>query len=443
MNALLKTPNVELQIKYLPPDQIRPDPTNPRQHGKRHVRQLANSIEAFGFNAPILIDHGGQIVAGHGRHAAAMALGLLLVPTICVGHLSPEQRRAYMVADNRLGDLSKWDGKALAGIMLELAEADLSFDIEAAGFSVGEIDLMVAEAEGDAGEAEDELPEPGPIITQLGDVWDVGDHAVFAGSALEEASFAAIMGDDRADLVFSDPPYNVPIKGHVSGLGKIQHREFAQAVGEMSEEEFIKFLMTALQLAARFSREGSLHYWAMDWRHIYELSVAARATYSDQVNLCVWGKTAAGMGSLYRSQHELFGVWRNGATRHRNNVELGRFGRSRSNLWTYPGATSFGRSSDEGNLLALHPTVKPVALIADAILDSTCRGDMVLDPFLGSGSTLIAAEKVGRRCRGIELDPAYVDTIVRRWQRWSGGLARRRSDGRLFDNLEAEATEKA
>jgi DNA modification methylase len=443
MNDLSNSSNVQLQIEYLPLDQIRPDPTNPRVHRKRHVRQLAKSIEAFGFNAPILIDDEGQIVAGHGRHAAALLLSLLTVPTIGVGHLSPQQRRAYMVADNRLGDLSKWDGNALAGIMLELAEADLSFDVEAAGFSVGEIDLMVAAAEGDEGDRDDAVPEPGPVITQAGDLWELGDHAVLAGSALDEASYHALMGDEQADLVFSDPPYNVPIDGHVSGLGKVKHREFAQASGEMSEEEFIRFLTTALRLAARASRDGSLHYWAMDWRHQYELSVAARVVYDEQVNLCVWGKTAAGMGSLYRSQHELFAVWRKGKARHRNNVELGRFGRSRSNLWRYPGANSFGRSSDEGNLLELHPTVKPVALVGDAILDSTCRGDLVLDPFLGSGSTLIAAEKVGRRCRGIELDPAYVNTIIRRWQRWSGGEARRRSDSRLFDELEAEAASAA
>ena len=441
MTDLSNTPTIELKIEYLPLAEIRPDPSNPRLHGKRHVRQIANSIDAFGFNAPILVDDDKQIVGGHGRHAAARLLNLPTVPTICLGHLSPQQRRAYMVADNRLGDLSKWDTQALAGIMLELVEADLSFDIEAAGFSVGEIDLMLAE-EADPN-ADDEIPDPGPIITQLGEVWELGEHVILAGSALEDASYLAVMGEDESDLVFSDPPYNVPIQGHVSGLGKIQHREFAQAVGEMSEEEFIRFLTTALALAKRFSRDGSLHYWAMDWRHQYELSVAARSVYDEQVNLCVWAKTAAGMGSLYRSQHELFAVWRKGKVRHRNNVELGRFGRSRSNVWSYPGANSFGRSSDEGNLLALHPTVKPVALVADAILDSTCRGDIVLDPFLGSGSTLIAAEKVGRRCRGAELDPAYVDTIIRRWQRWSGGHARRRSDGCRFDNLEAEATERA
>jgi DNA modification methylase len=433
----------KLEIIELRLDQIRPDPRNPRLHAKRHVRQLAKSIEAFGFNAPILIDDDDKIVAGHGRYAAAQALGLQTAPCIRLGHLNEQQRRAYMVADNRLGDLSKWDTVVLGEIMLELAEAELSFDVEAAGFSVGEIDLMVAEDGEEAANPDDAIPEPGPIISRLGDVWELGEHVIVCGSALEESDYAAVMGDQLTDLVFSDPPYNVPINGHVSGLGKVQHREFGQASGEMNEEQFIAFLGSSLRLSARFSRDGSLHYWAMDWRHQYELSVAARPVYDEQVNLCVWGKSNAGMGSLYRSQHELFAVWRKGKARHRNNVELGRFGRSRSNLWRYPGANSFGRGSDEGNLLALHPTVKPVALIADAILDSTCRTDIVLDPFLGSGSTLIAAEKVGRRCRGIELDPAYVDTIIRRWQRWSGAQARRRSDHALFDDLGAAADEAA
>ena len=437
MTTAAKPPYAKLKIIELPPGQIRPDPENPRQHGKRHVRQLARSLEAFGFNAPILIDENGQIVAGHGRHAAAMYLGLPTVPTICLGHLDAQQRRAYMVADNRLGDLSKWDGKVLAGIMLELAEADLSFDVEAAGFSVGEIDLMVSQQEGDEAGKDDALPDPGPAVSQPGDIWELGEHVIICGSALEESNYAAVLSEQVADLVFSDPPYNVPINGHVSGLGKVQHREFDQASGEMSEPEFIAFLKGSLGLAARYSRDGSLHYWAMDWRHQHELTAAARSTYDQQVNLCVWAKTNAGMGSLYRSQHELFQVWRKGKERHRNNVQLGRFGRSRSNVWKYPGANMLSHGAGEGNLLALHPTVKPVALIADAILDSTCRGEIVLDPFLGSGSTLIAAEKVGRRCRGIELDPAYVDTIIRRWQRWSGGVARRGADGALFDELDA------
>jgi hypothetical protein len=190
--------------------------------------------------------------------------------------------------------------------------------------------------------------------------------------------------------------------------------------------------------AAEFSRDGSLHYWAMDWRHLHELGIAARAVYDEQVNLCVWTKRSAGMGSFYRSQHELFGVWRKGKVRHRNNVQLGRFGRSRTNVWSYPGASSFGPTRDEGNLLALHPTVKPVALIADILLDCTKRGDIVLDMFMGSGSTIIAAEKLGRKARGLEFDPLYIDTIIRRWQRWTGEKARR-LDGALFDNLEAAA----
>lgn len=437
MTTTTKAPYTKLEIIELPPGDIRPDPKNPRLHGKRHVRQLAKSLDAFGFNAPILLDDTNQIIAGHGRHAAALHLGLATVPTICLGHLDAEQRRAYMVADNRLGDLSKWDGKILAGVMLELAEADLTFDVEAAGFSVGEIDLMASSQEEDEAEKDDAVPDPGLVVSQLGDVWELGEHVIICGSALEASSYTAILGNDVADLVFSDPPYNVPINGHVSGLGKVQHREFGQASGEMSEPEFIDFLSSSIGLSARFSRDGSLQYWAMDWRHQRELNIAARGIYDEQVNLCVWVKTNAGMGALYRSQHELFQVWRKGRERHRNNVQLGRFGRSRSNVWKYPGANMANHGAGEGNLLALHPTVKPVALVADAILDSTCRGETVLDPFLGSGSTLIAAEKVGRRCRGIELDPAYVDTIIRRWQRWSGGLARRSGNGPLFDDLKA------
>ena len=440
MTTPTRPPYTKLEIIDLPPGDIRPDPDNPRTHDKRHVRQLANSIEAFEFNAPILIDDSRQIVAGHGRHAAALLLGLATVPTICLGHLDAQQRQAYMVADNRLGDLSKWDEKILAGVMLELAEADLTFDVEAAGFSVGEIDLMVAEQEDDEAAKDEVIPDPGPVVSRAGDVWELGEHVIICGSALEASSYTAVLGNDLADLVFTDPPYNVPINGHVSGLGKVKHAEFEQASGEMSEAEFIAFLTSSTSLSSRFSREGSLHYWAMDWRHQHELNMAACGVYDEQVNLSIWVKTNAGMGALYRSQHELFQVWRKGRERHRNNVQLGRFGRSRSNVWKYPGANMTSHGAGEGNLLALHPTVKPVALVADAILDSTCRGEIVLDPFLGSGSTLIAAEKVGRRCRGIELAPAYVDTIIRRWQRWSGGLARRLEDGALFDDLEATLT---
>jgi len=238
-----------------------------------------------------------------------------------------------------------------------------------------------------------------------------------------------------ASVVFTDPPYNVPIAGHVSGKGRVRHREFAMASGEMTSAQFVRFLATALELLAKHSATGSLHYICIDWRHQYELLTPALGIYAKLQNLCVWIKDSAGMGSFYRSQHELVVVFKNGRTPHRNNVELGRHGRNRSNVWHYPSLNNFGRAGEEGNLAALHPTVKPVALIADAILDCSARGDLVLDPFLGSGSTLLAAERVGRTCRGIELDPLYVDAAIRRWQHFTGGSAIHASTGNRFDNL--------
>lgn len=427
----------ELTVTYQHPNALRPDLRNPREHSKRHIKALAKSIEAFGFNIPIAVDEHNHMIAGHGRLEAAKLLKMTAVPTICLAHLDEKATLAFMVADNRLNELSSWNKGSLASIMLDLSEADLSFDLDAVGFSVAEIDLMTIELDDDD-DAADNIPPAGPVVAQEGEIYHLGGHIVACASSLEPATLRALMGRDRADMIFTDAPFNVPVRGHVGGLGKIQHREFAQASGEMSEPQFISFLERGMRNASDWSREGSLHFWAMDWRHLHELTVAARSVYREQVNLCVWTKSNAGMGSFFRSQHELFGVWRKGTTRHRNNIELGRFGRSRSNVWSYPGANSFGRASDEGNLLALHPTVKPVALVADAILDCTKRGDIVLDLFLGSGSTLIACEKVGRRCRGVELDPGYVDTIIRRWQRWTGEQARR-ADGVLFDQLEAQA----
>jgi DNA modification methylase len=418
-------------VENVPIDQIRPDPRNPRNHRDRHVKALAKCIAEFGFNVPVLIDDNGQLIAGHGRYAAALLLGLAAIPAIRLKHLNEQQRQAFMIADNRLHDLSSWNRTNLATILLELAESDLDFDIEVPGFSVGEIDLMVMTAEDEAAARDAELPEAGPAIAVVGDTWTLGNHRVHWGDALLRASYQTLMGDVRADVVSTDSPYNVPMAGHVSGL--------VQCSGELSEDEFTGFQRSAMRHSAEFLRDGSLHYWAMDWRHQFELISAARSVYDEQINLCVWTKSSGcGMGSFYRSQHELFGVWRKGRTRHRNNVQLGRFGRTRTNVWIYPGANSFSRASDEGDLLALHPTVKPMALVVDIILDCTQRGDIVLDPFLGSGSTIIAAEKVGRRAYGLELDPLYVDTIIRRGQRWTGERACR-ADGARFDDLEAAA----
>jgi DNA modification methylase len=262
---------------------------------------------------------------------------------------------------------------------------------------------------------------------------------LLCGTAIETAAFAALMGEERATIVFTDPPYNVRIAGHASGLGAIHHRPFPMASGEMDKAEFTAFLCRTCENLAAFSLDGSLHFICMDWRHLDELLAAGRASYDELKNLCVWVKDNGGMGSLYRSRHELIFVFKHGRDGHRNNVHLGKYGRNRSNVWQYPGVNSFARCGEEGNLLALHPTVKPVSLVADAILDCSARSDIVLDSFLGSGTTVIAAERTGRRCYGLELDPGYCDTIIRRWQALTGGSACHAVSGRNFDDLASEA----
>jgi DNA modification methylase len=434
-----------LAVEYRPLSSLRLDPRNPRIHSPRQIRQIGRSIKAFGFNVPVLVDREGRVVAGHGRVLACQHLGWTEVPTIRLDHLGPEQARAFMVADNRLTETSSWDERLLGETLRDLAELELEFSLEATGFEMGEIDLKIegltTSSEGKPDPADTILPPPaGPAITRPGDLWLLGRHRLLCGSALEETSYAALMPGEQAAMVFTDPPYNVPIAGHVSGLGAVQHREFAMASGEMSGPEFTAFLRTALGLAARNSQDGSLHFVCMDWRHMAELLTAGGEAYSELKNLCIWAKNNAGMGSLYRSQHELVFVFKSGHAPHRNNIELGRHGRHRSNLWSYPGVNSFGRPSEEGNLLALHPTVKPVKLVADAILDCSSRGDWVLDPFLGSGTSLMAAERVGRRCCGLELDPLYVDTIIRRWQAMTGDTARQAGSGRSFNETAAEVS---
>jgi len=431
-------------IVYWAIDQLKPDPHNARRHSKKQIRQIANSIKAFGFNVPILIDRNGNVIAGHGRLLACRELGITKVPTLCLDHLTPAQARVFMIADNRLTEIATWDDRLLAQQLKDLSLLGLDFSLELTGFEIGEIDLRIASVEDlpkpndDPADLLPELPA-GPPVSKIGDLWLLDRHRLLCGSALDSAVFKALMGAERAAMVFSDPPYNVPIEGHVSGLGAIHHRPFPMASGEMDGAEFTAFLAGALRNFAAFSLDGSLHYVGMDWRHLEELLAAARGAYGELKNLCVWVKDKAGMGSLYRSQHELVFVFKHGRNGHRNNVQLGQFGRNRSNIWHYPGARSFSRCGEEGNLLALHPTVKPVALVADAILDCSARGDIVLDGFLGSGTTVIAAERTGRRCFGLELDPGYVDTILRRWQALTGGSARHAVSGRSFDDLVREA----
>ena len=405
-----------MQISYRSPEELRPRRSNPRTHDARQVRQIATSIEKFGFVNPILVDSKNGLIAGHGRLAAAKLLGMEDVPTLRVDHLTPAQVRAYVIADNKLAENAGWDRKLLALELQELS-TELDFDVTVTGFETAEIDLLIDELNEVDAVAGDQVPEidrSKPAISRLGDLWQIGEHALLCGDSLEAASYQTLLGAKKAQMVFTDPPYNVRIGGHVSGLGKVKHREFGMASGEMSQSEFTRFLGKAFGRLEEFSVHGSIHYICMDWRHMREVLDAADGIYAELKNLCVWSKTNAGMGSLYRSQHELVFVYKNGTKPHINNVELGRFGRNRTNVWAYAGANTF--SKDREAELSMHPTVKPVAMVADAILDCSKRGAIVLDAFAGSGSTLIAAEKTGRKGYGIELDPYYVDTIICRFE---------------------------
>lgn len=430
-----------LAIEYRPISDLKLDPRNPRAHSRQHIRQIKKSIQTFGFSVPVIVDSNLKVIIGHGRILAAQQAGLSEIPTIMIEYLTEAQARALMIADNRLTEIAAWDEQLLAEQLRDLSLMDLDFNIEVTGFEMGEIDLRIEGLESGAAserDAADDLPAAlGPVISCAGDLWRLGPHLIYCGSALDTESHIKLLGREKAAMVFTDPPYNVRIGGNVSGFGAVRHREFVMASGEMSREEFTAFLTTTCMLLARYSAPGAIHFYCIDWRHLVELHDASRDVQFDLLNICVWAKSTAGMGSFYRSQHEFVFVFRSGRGRHRNNIQLGRFGRNRSNLWTYPGAVGL-RSSEEGNLVALHPTVKPVALIADAIMDVSSRGDIVLDPFLGSGSTVIAAERTGRRCYGIEIDPAYVDVAIRRWQAYTRDQARHATSGRTFEEIAAE-----
>lgn len=369
----------------------------------------------------MLIGDDDVLVAGHGRLAAAKLLSMESVPTLRLSRLTQAERRAYVLADNKLALNAGWDREILA---LELQGLiDLDFDVTVTGFSLAEVDMVLEEASDSDPSAADAPEDTVPVIgkesvSQLGDVWLLGRHKLICGDARNAADYAALLGNEKANLVFTDPPYNVPIEGHVSGLGKVQHREFAFASGEMSTSQFTAFLTDCLATTASVMADGAIAFVCMDWRHLGELLAAGQTAFTELKNLIVWNKTNGGMGSFYRSKHELIFVFKAGTAEHTNSFGLGETGRYRTNVWDYAGISSISPTrSDE---LAMHPTVKPVAMIADAIRDCSRRGEIVLDAFGGSGSTLIAAEKTGRRARLIEFDPLYCDTIVRRWEQLTG-----------------------
>jgi DNA modification methylase len=425
------------KIEHVQISKLRAHEQNARTHSPKQLKQIANSIDRFGFVNPILIDGRGKIICGHGRVGGAKLLGMTAVPVIRIEHLSKEELRAYALADNKLAENAGWSKEILAIEFQGLL--DLDFDIELTGFELPEIEMILDAADPSASDTDDDqVPEltPKQIVTKPNDLWILGDHRLLCADARRRESFATLLSGKLAQLVFTDPPYNVPIRGHVSGKGRIKHREFLQASGEKTSPQFTRFLEETFGLLAEHSTDGAIHFICMDWRHLDEMLTAGRRIFRELKNVAVWVKSNAGMGSLYRSQHELIFVWKHGRGKHINNIELGKNGRNRSNVWSYAGTNSFGRSRlDE---LVTHPTVKPIGLIADAIRDCSRRGDLVLDSFGGSGSTLIACERTDRKARLIELDPIYCDQTVRRWQKLTGRLAVHAATGSAFNTSQQE-----
>ncbi len=421
---------------------LKPYPRNARRHSRAQIKQIAVSIERFGFSNPILIADDDQIVAGHGRVAAAKLLGIETVPAVRLSHLSEEERRAYVLADNKLALNAGWDRELLAIELQGLV--DLDFDIELTGFSLAEVDIVLDEARESApasadASAEDAIPayrHDGVAVTKPGDLWILGRHKLLCGDARETSAYAALLGDDAVDLICTDPPYNVPIDGHVCGSGRIRHRNFAMGVGEMDQAQFTRFLVDTLGPAGARCRDGAIAYVFMDWRHMGELLAAGERVFSELKNLCIWNKTNGGMGTFYRSKHELIFVFKVGNAPHVNTFGLGETGRYRTNVWDYAGVNSFREERLDD--LSLHPTVKPVDLIADAIKDCSRRGAIILDPFGGSGTTLIAAQKSGRVGRLIEYDPAYCDVILRRFEAVTGAVAILACTGQTFEDVRGD-----
>lgn len=413
---------------------LKPNPRNARTHSKKQISQIAASIQQYGWLGTIIVDDTGMIVAGHGRWLAAKKLGLREVPIIKAKFLSDEDRRAFALADNKIAELAGWDEDLVAEELSELFEG--GYEIELTGFGTADLDFaLVNNNESDLDEPAAGPPPIDPV-SRVGDLWIIGPHRIYCGDARDSVNWDDLLANDRANIIFADPPYNVPIDGFVSGNGKNMHREFVMGAGEMSPAEFTAFLRALFRNCVQYSVNGSIHYHCMDWRHMRELLDAADGVYSEHKQLLVWDKGNGGQGGFYRSQHELIFAFKSGKAKHTNNFGLGETGRYRTNIVQYAGANSFRKGRDED--LAAHSTVKPTALIADFLLDCSNRGELVVDCCLGSGSTLLAAEHTGRRGAGIELDPGYVDVAIDRLTKASGLEAVLDADGRSFSEVAAD-----
>ncbi len=419
--------------QWIPIKAVKPYQRHARNHNKRAFGKVKKIIAHYGQLVPIIVDPNNVIIDGHAVWQSMIELGSDEIAVVVVTGRSDPEIKALRLALNRIPSDAAWDNDRVREELQELV--DLSFDLELTGFDAIEIDhlLEVDLPKLNITEDGERIPVAGGLaITAAADIWVCGRHRIGCGDAQDQTFVEKVTVGKRARMCFIDPPYNIPISGFVSGKGGIQHREFVRGAGELTPGQFVALLTNSLTVLRQSVIDGALIYACMDWRHVYELLDAGRRCDLELCNLCVWAKTNAGMGSLYRSQHELICLFKAGTADHTNNVELGRHGRNRTNLWTYRGMNAFG--VDRNELLASHPTVKPVLMIADAIRDVTKRGDLVLDTFLGSGSTLLAAEETGRVCFGVELDPLYVDVAVRRWQQKTGRDAVHLDTGELFQD---------
>lgn len=422
-----------LQIEYLPPASLSALGRKSRTHSKDQVQRIAQSIRTFGFTVPILVDEARKVIAGNARLDAAIQLGLPQVPVVTLSHLTREQKRAFVIAENQLATLSGWDQDVLRIEFEELSALDLDFSLEVTGFAEPQIDAIMF---GGGGEsiADKHPPLPAEPTSRLGDLWLLGDHKLLCGDSTAPESLATLLGGESVRAVFTDAPYNCKVQGHVTGNSS--HGEFIMASGEMTEEAFTEFLAKSLQRIEECLMPGGVAYFCMDWRNAGNVLDAVKPTGMEFLNLVVWDKQSGGMGSWYRSRHELIFVFRKSGAGHLNRVELGKHGRDRHNLWSYHGVNGFG--SAKAKAREMHPTVKPLAMVRDALLDCSARGDLVLDLFSGSGTTIVAAHQSGRRGAAIELDPRYVDTGVIRWQDFSGLEAVLAATGQTFREVRAE-----
>lgn len=410
-----------------------------RVRSKDVLMRTAASIQQFGFIVPVVIDESDKIIIGKGRVEAARLIGMTKVPCVRVSHLSDAEKRVFAIAENQLGQLAGWDAETLRIELAELSEMDLSFSLELTGFSAAKIDSIIFG--GDSSNRQDNaIPAlPDQVVSRVGDRWVLGDHVLLCADATKAESFERLLQGEQARVVFTDPPYNVQVAGHVTSGGL--HGEFVMASGEMSDDEFTGFSTDVMARAKENLIDGGLIYYCMDHRHVEHTLAAARATGLERLNIIVWDKKAGGMGSFYRSRHELIFLFRKPGASHLNRVELGKHGRDRSNVWAYEGVNGFGAAKAKAR--EMHPTVKPLGLVRDAILDSTAKGDAVLDLFSGSGTTIIAAESVKRRGFATELDPRYVDVGVMRWQEFTGREAVLSSTGQTFRQVRAERASAA